>query len=70
MTNPCYKCEERCMGCHSYCEKYSAFKEEFDSKKKSFEENYSVDKYMISRKFDEKCKKAKMKKKKSRAFWR
>ena len=25
---PCYKCEERCVDCHGYCEKYKTFQKE------------------------------------------
>lgn len=27
MENSCYGCEERKLGCHATCEKYSAYKE-------------------------------------------
>lgn len=32
--NPCYKCEERAMGCHSRCEKYKAWKAWWDEAQK------------------------------------
>lgn len=28
---PCYKCEDRVLGCHSTCEKYKLYKKENDA---------------------------------------
>ena len=32
LTAPCMKCEERQAGCHANCEKYKAWKAEYDTK--------------------------------------
>lgn len=31
--NPCYGCEDRQVGCHGVCERYSAWKTEHDAEK-------------------------------------
>lgn len=28
MKNPCWKCNERCVGCHAACERYNEWKAE------------------------------------------
>ena len=33
VTNPCYQCKERKVGCHSTCEKYQNFVEENQKRK-------------------------------------
>lgn len=33
MKSPCYKCEERHIGCHGKCEKYAAFKADLEKQK-------------------------------------
>ena len=30
MNTPCMNCEKRCLGCHSTCEDYQAFRKERD----------------------------------------
>jgi len=29
-VNPCYKCEDRVVGCHAECEKYISYRKEQD----------------------------------------
>lgn len=37
MKNPCYKCAEREVGCHSKCEKYKAWaKEKYQQKEAEY----------------------------------
>ena len=33
MTQPCYKCQDRCQNCHASCEKYAAFRAELDKRR-------------------------------------
>ena len=33
MKNPCKNCEERHQGCHAGCERYAAWKAEYDARK-------------------------------------
>ena len=32
MKNKCYGCEDRVVGCHSFCDKYKQFREYLDKK--------------------------------------
>ena len=48
METPCYNCEKRTLGCHSYCKEYKSYQEEKDGLKqearaKKVAENYIVD---------------------------
>ena len=49
ITNPCYKCEKRVVGCHCFCEEYKSFKEEITETKKKMRSEYDIDDYMITR---------------------
>lgn len=33
MTQPCYKCPDRCQNCHASCGKYAAFRAELDKRR-------------------------------------
>lgn len=33
MKNPCWKCNERCVGCHGACERYGEWKAEQETVK-------------------------------------
>ena len=35
---PCKNCEDRCVGCHSSCQRYITFKHEIDEKNKEIRE--------------------------------
>lgn len=35
----CYHCENRKVGCHSHCEEYKRFKEEYNKKQKAYKED-------------------------------
>ena len=55
IINPCYKCEDREVGCHSKCEKYQEFasrrKSIGDLKRSQFDATgYDVDKDLKRRK--------------------
>ncbi len=40
MKNPCYMCEKRALGCHSFCKEYKSFREENDRQR---EKNHTED---------------------------
>ena len=50
MKNPCYKCEERIVGCHSSCEKYKSFRIELEEEKKKIVAGKQIQSYTDSRK--------------------
>lgn len=33
-TTPCYQCPDRCVGCHSACEKYTEYRKTVDDANK------------------------------------
>ena len=35
-SNCCYQCEDRHIGCHSTCEKYQAYRKEWEERKKTY----------------------------------
>lgn len=37
--SPCKDCESRKVGCHSQCEKYLNFRDEYEKQKKTIREN-------------------------------
>ena len=56
---PCFKCENRAVGCHSTCKEYQAWVEEYQAKKSEIQaekakqddiEGYNVTRSMKSRK--------------------
>lgn len=51
--NPCKGCPDRCVGCHSDCERYLAWRKVYDEwNSKVFNErskSRAVDKYLIDR---------------------
>lgn len=51
MTVPCYKCQDRSEGCHTYCHRYLAYKEEAAAAgdKKKAKNNYEIHSMEISR---------------------
>lgn len=30
LKSPCYKCEDRKIGCHGFCEKYKEYRKKYD----------------------------------------
>ena len=49
VVNPCYKCEKRIVGCHSYCEDYKTFKKEMEKMKEIKRISCEIQKYEVDR---------------------
>ncbi len=45
MSNPCYKCQHRQVGCHDACPGYLKFKEENEAMKKAMRRERTKDDY-------------------------
>ena len=45
---PCYKCEDRIVGCHSTCERYIAYRKETDEQNKLIQKNRNLDSLRIT----------------------
>lgn len=43
MTQPCKDCPDRKVGCHSQCEKYKAWRAEYDKLKEKIRQDHVVD---------------------------
>lgn len=49
ISNPCKDCEDRELGCHSQCDKYSEFKSKIEEiKEERIKQNF-IDDYRITR---------------------
>lgn len=48
--NPCYKCEERQIKCHSTCEKYKEWRKAYDEQKAKIDK--AREQYMQGRSID------------------
>lgn len=46
IKNKCYKCENRCVGCHSKCKDYKEFKEALDVINNKKKEDEKIDRLM------------------------
>ena len=49
MRQPCYKCPDRSLGCHSRCEKYKAYNEKQEQIKRSHDGDRRYMEYKIER---------------------
>ena len=49
MTNPCYNCEKRVVGCHSSCIDYKSFREEKDRLKNKIRAEKATHNYAVER---------------------
>ena len=48
--NPCWKCGDRCVGCHSSCATYKAWREGYDVEKAKTEvSKRSANDYIVAR---------------------
>lgn len=43
-NSPCYKCNDREIGCHSSCEKYKEWREQYYDKKAEIKKSKATDK--------------------------
>ena len=42
VSSPCKGCSDKCMGCHSDCEKYLSFREELDEYNEAIRKNKDI----------------------------
>lgn len=47
MTQPCYKCPDRCQNCHASCEKYAAFRAELDKRREYNKQFQPIDPHAL-----------------------
>ena len=47
MKNPCYMCEKRALGCHSFCKEHKSFREENNSRREKIRVENTVSAYEV-----------------------
>ncbi len=52
MNVPCYRCDERKVGCHPECEKYKEYIAENEKRKEEHRKNYAVNDVLYAYKKD------------------
>ena len=61
MTQPCYKCPDRCQNCHASCEKYAAFRAELDKRREYNKQFQPIDPMPYSHEMEKKNRRRKYK---------
>lgn len=61
MTQPCYKCPDRCQNCHASCGKYAAFRAELDKRREYNKQFQPIDPMPYSHEMEKKNRRRKYK---------